>query len=119
MKIRIKSNTIRLRLSQVEVSALVSAAEVWDSCHFASSTLKYGISPIDSEIMNADFDQAKIHITIPKSWLENWDKDNRVGFDYQLTNGTYLLVEKDFKCLVDREHEDESNLYPNPKSEES
>jgi len=68
--------------------------------------------------MTADFLQNVIQLNVPKSYTKNWDTDSRVGFESTSENGLYLLIEKDFQCLKPRAHEDETDLFPNPQSNE-
>ncbi|MEJ6661149.1 MAG: DUF7009 family protein [Bacteroidia bacterium] len=113
MKIRIKDNSVRYRLAQSEVTSLVKEGEVWSKCLFAKGELIYGITASDTEELSCIFMGNRITTKIPKVWLENWDTDERVGFEYN-DDGLFVLIEKDWQCLKPREQEDESNLYANP-----
>jgi hypothetical protein len=114
MKIRIKGNSIRLRLSQAEVTELVVKGQVMDTCEFIGAELVYGIYSRAVDRISAEMYENKISVVMPSEDLKAWDTDTRIGFEDTMENGTFILVEKDFKCLVDRTNEDESNLYPNP-----
>lgn len=117
MKLRIKSNTIRLRLSQDEVKCLEEETVVTDRCAFPGSELVYAIElKGDIDQMYAEFSGQAIKVYMPESLVQNWSSNDTVGFDAHMQNGTYILVEKDFKCLIPRDSEDESALYPNPKA---
>ena len=117
MKLRISGNSIRLRLSMSEARVLVQNGKVHASCHIGGSMLTYQISQsIDETGITASFLANIIEVTIPKKWLENWDNDERVGFEGSDANGLYLLIEKDFQCMKPRQHEDESDLYLNPNN---
>ena len=116
MKLRIKGDSIRIRLSQNEVTELVKEGEVWSTCHVAKNHLIYGLIKTKEDDMNASFENNKMIIHIPEEHLKEWDVNEIVGFDHTNEDGLYLLVEKDFQCLKPREHEDESNLFPNPQA---
>lgn len=116
MKIRIKDNTIRLRLSQDEVTRLVREGHVHSECLMAGGKFVYSLATDSINDMEAIKIEDGIKVLISKDWTQNWDTDQRVGFDSEMSNGTKLLVEKDFKCLVPRPHEDESDLYRNPRA---
>ncbi len=116
MKLRIKDDSIRLRLEQKEVEALVLEGQVICKCTLGDSELLYSIEAYKSEDMIAMFADRMLKVQIPASWIENWHQNNEVGFDTTMTNGTSILVEKDFKCLIPRTHEDESDMYANPRS---
>ena len=114
MKLRINADTIRLRLSQSEVDELVLKAEIWDHCHFGNSTLRYGIAAETIDHFLIKFENNCLKVTIPKQRIEGWNNDARVGFDWKPEKGPYILIEKDFKCMMPRENEDETDLYENP-----
>lgn len=113
MKIRIKDNSVRYRLSQNEVTNLVKNGKTWSTCQFGTGELKYGILATDGKELSCSFDGNTITTRVPKSLLVNWDTDERVGFNHTVDD-LYILLEKDWQCLKPREHEDESNLYQHP-----
>lgn len=117
MKIRIKGNSVRLRLAQDEVTKLVYDGSVFSSCDFAGGTFSYGIEASDTESISSSFQDNKIKVSVPKDLLENWDQDDRVGFQNQ-SGKLFILIEKDWQCLKPRDHEDESNLYKHPAARE-
>ena len=47
--------------------------------------------------------------------IKDWHLNDKVGFEAEMDNGCYILVEKDFQCLVPRAEEAEDDLYPNPQ----
>ena len=116
MKIRIKGNSVRLRLSQNEVNSLVKDHMITDTCSLANSQFVYRIKASDNNEIDVLMSGSELDVHVPMDLLKDWDTDTRVGFDHTLNNGTYVLIEKDFKCLIERTHEDESNLYPNPRA---
>lgn len=116
MKLRIKSNTLRLRLSQDEVTRLCQDGSVFDICHFGNNHLTYGLRHYNGEELKAEFSGPRIVVDIPKSWIEGWETNTQTGFQATDEEGLFILVEKDFQCLMPRENEDETNLYPNPQA---
>ena len=120
MKLRISGNSIRLRLSMTEVEKLVHGNFVQDKCHIGSSTLTYQVNQNTREDkLSATYSNDLIDVKIPKEWLTNWDKDERVGFEGHDNNGLYILVEKDFQCMKPRPQEDESDLFVNPNANDN
>ena len=113
MKIRIKDNSIRIRLAQDEVTELVKNGKVESKCQFGNNELIYGLVTADCVDITCAYVANEIIIEVPSILVENWDTDERVGFDKK-TNNLYILVEKDWQCLKPRDHEDESNLYQHP-----
>ncbi len=117
MKIRIKGDRIRLRLSKSEVSKLVKEGKVHDQCLIFDTSFSYQVLSTTSSEMYARYIENTITVYIPAYLLEGWETDSRVGFDSQDANGLYILVEKDFQCLnCSNRNEDESDLYPNPEA---
>ncbi len=114
MKIRINGDTIRMRLTPEEVTSLVKTGSISDSCQFPNATLRYGISTSEEGTISARFTENHIGISVPANQLNDWDSDNRVGFEHKLDDRLLILIEKDFQCLHPRKHENEDHLYPNP-----
>ena len=123
MKIRIKDSSIRFRLSEKEVKTLYKKGKVTSTCQFGSSS-KFKYSVIAKVGGNSDYlcvylKKNHIKIEISDSDVKEWYKTDLEGFDAEMDNGTdeglYMLIEKDWQCLVPRE-DDESDLYPNPNS---
>lgn len=113
MKIRIKDNSVRFRLAQKEVTALVKDGETWSKCNFGKGELVYGIKATDADEISCVFENNKVTTKVPKLLLADWDTDQRVGFDHN-ADGLFILIEKDWQCLKPRDYEDESNLYKHP-----
>jgi len=113
MKIRIKGNSLRYRLTRSEVDRLASVGEVEEAVHFGSSVLFYSIKINSQSQLSADFSGNRITLYFPAAMLEEWAGTDKVGFEYRSEGLLHLLVEKDFTCL-DKTAEDQSDNYPNP-----
>ncbi|MCB0630856.1 MAG: hypothetical protein R2824_21685 [Saprospiraceae bacterium] len=124
MKIRIKGNTIRLRLSQTEVQLLGREAEVRESTTFGpDQTLNYVLARSATELsVKATFNNDEIRVILPDAMVLPWVEGDQVSLeadqDNQMAGGLSILVEKDFRCLTDRVGEDEEDLFPHPKEGE-
>ena len=118
MKIRIKGNNIRLRLTKKEVDLFSKTGEFVESTVFFNKTFTYRLQAKDSiKTLEADFIEDTISVYIPSEARRKWASSSLVGYsNVNLTNNTLLsiLVEKDFVCLDDR-LEDQSDNYPNPR----
>ena len=119
MKLRIKDDTLRIRLSQTEVHLLEKNGHVISACHFPGNcSLKYEILQADSWAIS--FRDGHIRVMVPSDTLSEFFIPEKIGFDHRLENGMadgmYVLIEKDFQCLTERLHEDESDLFPNPNA---
>ena len=119
MKIRIKDNAIRFRLTKSEVAALCKKGCYESRTEFIDSVFRYGLrKQTHSDGLSAEFAENAITVNVPEKLLDGWDTNAQVGFECieTLQNGKtlHILVEKDFTCL-DTRMEDESDNYPNPK----
>jgi hypothetical protein len=119
MKIRIKGNSIRFRLTRSEVDEFCEQGYYEDSTVFDKATFAYGVRMEKNlEELSAEFKANTITLKLPEKMAADWDTNNKVGFENTLSskNGDklHLLLEKDFTCLENRA-EDESDNYPNPK----
>ncbi len=114
MKIRIKGNSVRFRLTQTEVKQLCERGYVTAQTHFADATFEYAVRMnAETTQMQAQFKNGNITLFLPKALGQDWFENDRVGFEHY-QNELYLLLEKDFTCL-DNTTEDQSDNYPNPK----
>lgn len=113
MKIRIKGNTLRLRLTQSEVEKLANEGSIKESTEFLHKTLSYSIISADLEKLEANFDGEQISIFIPKDKAIALFETKKVGFEDH-SGPVAILIEKDFAC-IDNTTEDQSDNYPNPK----
>jgi hypothetical protein len=120
MKIRIKGNSVRLRLTRSEVDRFGNKGMVEESTQFGSSQLNYVLTQHDHSAMAARFENNTVTVLMPAAWAEEWVNTERVGYESTMpltgTEELYLLVEKDFVCL-DNTTEDQSDNYPNPLAE--
>ena len=120
MKIRIKGNSIRLRLSQPEVAAFLEYGSISDVIEIPGGPLVYNLERCGEDQLNVSRLAGSIRVGMPTQLCERWASDDCVGFDHHQDIGSeksiYILVEKDFQCLKPRVHEDESKLFPNPET---
>ena len=120
MKIRIKGNAIRYRLTRSEVETFSNEGYYSETTVFNNNTFTYALKAIYGiSDLTADFDNHTITMYLPVSDCKSWANNSRIGFEHKmlLENGDTLalLLEKDFVCLDER-GEDESDNYPNPKA---
>lgn len=118
MKIRIKDNSLRLRLTQGEVETIKFNGLYSTSVSFpGGARLTYGLAVKGDEV-SAFYDQQGIWVHVPSQMVETWLQPHEVGMEalLDLPNGDKLrvLIEKDFACLTERTDEDESDNFPNP-----
>ena len=119
MKLRIRGNSIRFRLSQTEMVQLVEDGAVSDSVGFgpdARLTYRVEVRPVES--LTADFTTQGIQVAIPTAMARNWAAAEEVAIrgEQALTGDASLsiLLEKDFVCLTPRDGEEDDDSFPNP-----
>jgi hypothetical protein len=116
MKIRIKGDSIRYRLSKSDLEKFYKDSFLEEITHFPANQLTYSLKANDSEGISADFQKNEIFIFFPKSELDTWFHTDKVTYQHiQKFEGKELkiLLEKDFMC-IDNVEEDQSDNFPNP-----
>jgi len=94
MKIRIKGNSVRLRLTKTDVEIFNKEGECKESTEFGSKKLHYSLQvKTGISTLEADFVGDVITVYFPESEKQTW---------------------ADFTCL-DNTIEDQSDNFPNPK----
>lgn len=123
MKLRIRDNSIRLRLTRGEVDSLhadgfVKARTEFPGGHEFGYELESSPASVQPE---ASFSDRVITVRVPEAMALAWASTEQVSMQGEqfLDDGEKLtiLVEKDFTCLAPREGEDESDMYPNPQAD--
>ena len=122
MKLRIKGDSVRLRLTRSEVELISALEAVEATCRFGprhGQALRYRLVPShEAEHMEARFEAGTVTVVLPAQLARGWATNEEVGFEsVQPLDGEAslrLLVEKDFKCLTPRVDENESDHYPPP-----
>lgn len=118
MKLRIKSNSIRIRLTKTEVSTLAATGYLEEQTLFANNKFVYALQSVDdANELTATMNANKITMLVPAAFIKDWPVNNVVGFEARIpvaeNESLYLLLEKDFVCL-DETTEDQSDNYENP-----
>jgi hypothetical protein len=115
VKLRLRGNSIRLRLTQGEVAALREQGSVEETVHLAPMTLTYRIErSATAPHVTARFDGRSVVVEVPEPVVHDFCETDRVGFEH-VHGDIRVLVEKDWQCLAPR-GEDESDAFPHPKS---
>ncbi len=120
MKIRIRNNSVRFRLTKSEVSKLSSTGSIQSVTDLSNKSFIYAVnSKNDIEEMSVALEANGIILNIPDKFLADWAINDKMGFYGEQLNKsgstTKLVLEKDFVCL-DATAEDQSDNYENPKS---
>ncbi len=123
MKIRIQGQSIRFRLNKTDIANFEKYGSITQFIQIGpdpSEILYYSLSLTENSEYEIHYLRNKIELTIPKNICLDWFKSELVGFDHYLTINSelklYLLIEKDFQCLVPRPNENEVDNFINPLS---
>ena len=123
MKIRIKDNSIRLRLTRGEVDTIRDTGEVIASTGFPGGRkFSYALESSPASVSPAAYySDNEIRVRLPETVVLAWTSTEQVSITGEqiLDDGEELsiLVEKDFACLAPRPGEDESDMFANPDAD--
>lgn len=118
MKLRIRGNSLRIRLTKTEVGTISTIGYLEEETNFGNNKLLYVLQRIDEgNVLSAAFEANTITMFVPSSLIHDWPVNNIISFDAHMpvdeNKSLYLLLEKDFACL-DHTTEDQSDNYENP-----
>lgn len=119
MKIRIKGNSLRIRINKPEVDELCAGSKLQEHTQFPGGRFSYTLERVEGgNNLQADFADGAINMLIPRQMAEGWNNNDVVGFSHHLDlpdgGQLFLLLEKDFKCIDNTMMEDQSANFDNP-----
>ncbi len=122
MKLRLRENSIRLRLLQTEVRQLSETGNISERIIFGvnpTEVLTYSLRVSgETEKIFAQMTDNRIEIFLPVLTAEKWADSNDVGL-YETQNigdlgELKITVEKDFVCVERPSDEDNKDAFPHP-----
>ncbi|MSP18438.1 MAG: hypothetical protein EXR74_02585 [Bdellovibrionales bacterium] len=121
MKLRIRGNSLRLRLQQQEVQLLEQEGIVVEETCFGEQSFSYSlVSDKIGTAIRAELESQSIRIFVPTEKIKEWANSDDISIlgDQQTPRTTLkILIEKDFACIKPRtsaQWEDDSDAFPNP-----
>jgi hypothetical protein len=122
MKLRIKGNSIRLRLGQSEVRRLETEGIVEEFTDFGPSRKQhfgYALCASPTELgVSAGFADQRIVVRAPMDVIHQWATTDEVsihGLQHTGDGGELrILIEKDFECIDTSPEESQEDAFPNP-----
>ncbi len=125
MKLRIRGNSIRLRLTKSEVDRINEFGSVEERVEFGNgkSQFYYRLeSDNKTEKLSARFENGQLSVAIPQTAAAEWTNSDMVGIEALQPIGSdaflRILIEKDFTCQKERTGEDDSDAFPNSTIDE-
>jgi len=121
MKLRIKGNSMRLRVSPSEMKRLLSSGRIEEVIHFGpepEARLTYALEQSESEEqLTVRYLPQQVTVALSSESARSWAQGEQVGIYGVIDVGSGqldLAIEKDFACL-DR-NEGNEDTFANPKS---
>jgi hypothetical protein len=121
MKLKIKGNSLRLRVTRSELARLGAGEHVVETSRLGpspDSTLSFSLRSEESAAeVTVNYRLGQIEVLVPTENMNAWCGNDEVGI-YALLNvgngeSLEVSVEKDFACL-DRTAEDNEDTFANP-----
>ena len=120
MKLRIRGDSLRFRLTQSEVASLHEQGW-WQDCvrlgPAAAPRLDYRVESLavgDATVTFVPGEITVVTAVLPVEQVAAWATSQEVGMYFDTAWGTKVAVEKDFRCLDESRDEDESDNFANP-----
>ena len=121
MKLRIKGNSLRLRVSRSELVRFLAGERIAETIRFAAASeakLTYALER-GGQIAAAcvRYSPQEVIVLLTEAQAQTWSQESEVGVHAMVDIGPEgpleILVEKDFACL-DRSDEDNKDTFANP-----
>jgi hypothetical protein len=117
MKLRLRGNSLRLRVNQKDVADLASGRTLTETLVFpAGAQFRYTLAAGESSIdASAQLVASTISVTLPEEKVRHWAAGEDVGIYFELPAGDSVLkiaVEKDLECLDAPAEERDPFAYP-------
>jgi hypothetical protein len=123
MKVRIKGDSLRLRISRSEVARLLEGDCLEETIHFAPEACARFTYALQQDRLvgrpTVEYTENRVAVLIPADQANAWGITDQVGIAEDISLGNLgslaLLIEKDFACL-DRSDEDNEDTFANPNA---
>ncbi len=124
MKLRIKGNSLRMRVGRAELTRFLHDGRIEDTIHFAAEpearlTYALEVSVVDTAQTQVRYLPQEVTVVLTPGQVRQWSQDGEVGVDTKVPLGAgsklEVGIEKDFACL-DRSDEDDKDTFANPNA---
>jgi hypothetical protein len=121
MKLRIKGNSLRFRLSKSDVALLAGSGMITETVYFGlapEAKLSFALEVASSNVpFSVGYAEQKVTVSVSNEAVSRWARvETEVGIYGSVDTGhepLELLIEKDFACL-DASEEENEDTFPNP-----
>jgi len=123
MKLRIRGNSVRIRVTKGELAAIAEAGAAEDVVRFSpDAVLRYRVEVKPGGSVEAELAPPVLRVVLPKERVKRWLEPEEVSIQAEQAIGggevLKILVEKDYTCLAPRgDGEDDSDLFANPNKQ--
>jgi hypothetical protein len=120
MKLRIKGDSLRLRIGPSELERLTGVGQIEETVHFGlddNARLTYALEIGGDAELAVRHEGTRIVVILPRGSARIWARGNDVGVygSVAVSGGSLeVAVEKDWACL-DRSDAEDADTFPNPK----
>jgi len=120
MKLRIRQNSVRLRLNRSDIEQFRKTGICAESIQFGpGSQLTYTLETSSQwTVMDTRYDHDCIRVLLPFRMAQDWADSDQVSISRQHPgeSGPSVLIEKDFQCLncEGRDLSEDADSFPNP-----
>lgn len=122
MKLRIKGNSLRLRVSRSELATLIKSGAIEDTIHFGmapDAKLTYALRHASAaSAIQVEYLPQQVVVVLSTEVTERWAASDQVGIygSAETRAGALeIVVEKDFACLDGNPLDEDA--FPNPNAE--
>ena len=117
MKLRLRGNSLRLRLNQNDVASLASGRTLTETLTFpGDAKLLYTLRTAESSLdASAQLLASTIAVTLPEEKTRRWAAGDDIGIYFELPTADRVLkiaVEKDLECVDAPAEERDPFEYP-------
>jgi hypothetical protein len=121
MKLRIKGDSLRLRVSRSELARLLAGGRLEETVHFGAArdarlTYALEIAPQASPV-RVRYQPQEVTVLLSEDQAHLWGREGEIGVYTTIAIGSEssleVVVEKDFACL-DRSDDENSDAFANP-----
>lgn len=123
MKLRIKGNSLRLRVTRPELQRLLAEGRIEETVRFGqqeAACLIYALEHgAQDEALSVRYAAGEVAVALSADAMLQWTETGQVGVYGQISLGAHgsleIAVEKDFACL-DGDDAENADAFPNPRA---